>query len=127
MEKARIIVAMDSVLDKLDRDYPDGGPPSKQKILFLAANPTNEARIQTDKEYRIIKGELERGKHREQYEFLLPQLSLTIVELLRAMNEKPSIVHFSGHGTTKGLMIVKDDNTHQLLPNAALKRLFRPV
>lgn len=105
---------------------PDKGPP-KQKILFLAANPEDASRMQTDREYRIIKAELERGSHRDQYEFLLPQLSLTITELLRAMNDKPNIVHFAGHGTREGIVIVKDDNTHQVMPTAALQRLFRQV
>ena len=81
--------------------------------------------MQTDKEYRIIKAELERGTHRDNYQFLLPQLSLTITELLRALNDKPNIVHFSGHGTTQGIAIVKDDNTHQIIPTESLKRLFR--
>ncbi len=94
-------------------------------ILFLAADPTNASHLQTDKEYRIIKAELERGRHRDNYRFLLPQLSLTITELLRAMNDKPNIVHFSGHGTTQGIVIVKDDNTHQIIPTESLKRLFR--
>ncbi|MBP6659221.1 MAG: leucine-rich repeat domain-containing protein [Chitinophagales bacterium] len=94
-------------------------------ILFLAANPSNASRVQTDKEYRIIKAELERGTHRDNYQFLLPQLSLTITELLRALNDKPNIVHFSGHGTTQGIAIVKDDNTHQIIPTESLKRLFR--
>ena len=34
-------------------------------ILFLSANPSDQARIQTDKEHRIIKSEMERGRHRQ--------------------------------------------------------------
>ena len=32
----------------------------KQKILFIAANPSNESRLQTDVEYKIIKAEIKR-------------------------------------------------------------------
>ncbi len=99
----------------------------KEKILFLAANPSDASRLQTDLEYRIIKAELERGQSRDSYEFLLPQLSLTIGELIRAMKVKPEIVHFSGHGTTKGIVTVQDNNLHQILPIPALQRLFKRV
>ena len=97
------------------------------KILFLAANPTDVARLETDKEHRLIKAEMERGSHRDKFEFLPPQFAVTITELLRAMNDKPQIVHFSGHGVEKGIIITTDDNTTQILPVSAIKRLFRPL
>lgn len=99
----------------------------KRKILFIAANPTNASRLQTDKEHRIIKAEMERGSHRDVFEFLQPQLAVTITELLRAMNTRPNIVHFSGHGKTEGIVITKDDNKKQLLTNEILERLFKPL
>lgn len=98
---------------------------SKNKILFLAANPSGETRIETDREHRIIKAEMERGSHRDTFEFLPPQFAVTITELLRAMNDKPNFVHFSGHGLSDGIIITKGDNTNQLVPNSTLKRLFR--
>jgi hypothetical protein len=100
--------------------------PTKQKILFLAANPSNEARLQTDKEHRIIKDQMRGGKHRDRYEFLPPQFALTMQELIRAMNDKPNIVHFSGHGLTEGIAITNANNEMQLLQNQALKLLFKP-
>jgi internalin A len=102
---------------------PPKDPP--QTILFLAANPTDTSRLQTDKEYNTIKAELERGSHRDRYQFLLPQSAVTITELIRAMNDKPNIVHFSGHGTAEGIVIATDDNNSQTLPSETLKRLFR--
>lgn len=97
------------------------------KILFLSANPTDQARIQTDKEHRMIKAEMERGRHRDVFKFLPSQFAVTITELLRAMNDKPNIVHFSGHGETKGILISTDNNETQLVPIRALKRLFTPL
>ncbi|MFK7905224.1 MAG: CHAT domain-containing protein [Chitinophagales bacterium] len=139
METNRITVSMDSTIDNMEKDYPNfsvevdnpNGDPEpkapdtdKQKILFLAANPSDKAGLQTDLEYRLIRAELERGKKRDLYQLLHPQLSLTVGELLRALDEKPDIIHFSGHGTKDGIMIVKDDNTHSIIPTEALEYLF---
>lgn len=97
------------------------------KILFLSANPSDQARIQTDKEHRIIKSEMERGRHRNFFEFLPSQFAVTITELLRALNDKPNIIHFSGHGETRGILVTTEDNKTQLVPARALKRLFTPL
>ncbi|MEY4906062.1 MAG: Effector-associated domain 11, partial [Bacteroidota bacterium] len=43
---------------------------SKQRILFIAANPTTETRVATDKEYRLIQAEMGRGRARDNFEFL---------------------------------------------------------
>lgn len=95
---------------------------AKQKILFLAANPTDQASLQTDKEYRIIS---ERMRRNEYYELLHPQFALTIENLLIAMNQKPQIVHFAGHGEQQGIIITNAQNQHKLMPTRALRRLFR--
>ncbi len=97
----------------------------KQKFLFLAANPTNESRMQTDREYRIIKAELERGRASHSFDFLIPQFSLTMEELLRAMTDKPEIIHFAGHGTSRGIVMVNNENEAKLISTAILQRLFR--
>jgi len=97
------------------------------KIQFVAANPTDQSRMQTDREYQIIKSEIERGRSRDLYEFCQPQFSVTSTELLRAMNDKPEIVHFSGHGGENGIIIVTDNNESQQVPDKALKRLFHSL
>jgi hypothetical protein len=101
--------------------------PTKTKILFLAANPDNETRLQTDREYRLLRAQLERGSQRDAFDFLPPQFAVTITELVRAMNDKPHIVHFSGHGETNGILITTEDNKSQPIPLPALQRLFRPL
>lgn len=97
------------------------------KILFVAANPDDASRLQTDREHRLLKAQLERGRARDRFEFLQPQLAVTITELIRAMNGKPNIVHFSGHGGTEGIYITTEDNQAQLMPLAALQRLFKSL
>lgn len=97
-----------------------------KKILFVAANPGDTARLQTDREHKAIQDEMERGTHRDRYTFLQPQLAVTIGDLLRALNDKPQIVHFAGHGEEGGLHISTEQNRLQLVPEAALVRLFQP-
>lgn len=99
----------------------------RTKILFLAANPNDQTWVETDKEHGIIKAEMERGPHRDFYEFLPPRFAVTISELLRALNGKPNIIHFAGHGKEEGITVTTENNQSQLLPNIALTRLFRPL
>ncbi|NJL13158.1 MAG: CHAT domain-containing protein [Microscillaceae bacterium] len=100
-------------------------PQNRQKILFLAANPTNEARLQTDAEYRIIQQRLQAAQERDSFELLNPALSVQIEDLIKAMNQKPEIVHFSGHGSMDGILISNAQNEAQVMPTAAIKRLFK--
>ncbi len=97
------------------------------KILFVAASPDELDRIQVEKEYRIIKTEMGLGQYRDRYEFLQPQFGVTITDLVRAMGQKPQIVHFSGHGDEKGLILATEDGKSQPMPEAALRRLFKPL
>jgi internalin A len=106
----------------------NGGTVSGAKrILFLAASPMNEARLQLDLEYNKIQKELKLGRHYNRFEFLPPVLAATVQDLLRAMNDQPEIVHFSGHGEQEGILVAGDANQARLLPTSALVRLFKPV
>ncbi|MBK8703470.1 MAG: CHAT domain-containing protein [Saprospiraceae bacterium] len=99
----------------------------KSKILFITANPSDQSRLQTDREHRLLKAELERGRARDNFVFLPPQFATTITELLRAVNDKPNIIHFSGHGATNGIAITTENNETQMMPVAALQRMFRSL
>jgi len=97
----------------------------KSKILFLAANPSDQARVQTDKEYNAIRQRLGSSSQRDTYDLLMPEFALSIENLVKAMNQKPAIVHFSGHGEQEGILITNAANEAQLLPAPALLRLFK--
>lgn len=105
-------------------EKPGGG---KIKILFCAANPGDQRRIQPDVEFRKLKEQLERGKQRDHFEFLPIQLAVTTEELLRAMKDKPNILHFAGHGSDEGILITNANNHSQPLPVEAMKMLFKPL
>lgn len=98
-----------------------------KSILFAAANPTNQASLQTDREHRTIREEMQKGEHRSAFQFLPIQTAVRITELMRAFNSKPNIVHFSGHGEEEGIVISNDQNEALVLGEATLKRLFRPL
>jgi GTPase SAR1 family protein len=120
------IIETAPVIDEPLEHHPSTG---KTKILFIAANPDDTTRINIGKEHRRITEELQRGKERDQYEFLNPMLDVTISGLLGAINAKPNIVHFSGHGSTNGIFITDENNPSQaiLIPTVALKAFFKQL
>jgi len=72
------------------------------KILFLAANPADTTRLELDREFRAIKDALLRGKHRDCFQLLLPELAAGIRDFTSALNQhQPHVVHFCGHGSVE--------------------------
>jgi hypothetical protein len=74
-------------------------PLPKHTILFLAANPLGADRRALDREARAIQSELERSGHRDHFEFVT-RWAAEPLDLLRELRKlKPTIIHFSGHGS----------------------------
>ena len=80
------------------------------KILFLAANPADTTRLRLDKESREIKDALQKTEFRDHFEF--EQEWAVSVNDLQALllHHKPDIVHFSGHGSDEGDIILEAAN-----------------
>lgn len=97
----------------------------KQKILFLAANPTNETRLALDKECREIEAKIQAAEHRESLE-LLTKWAVRPNDLLQYLHQhSPHIVHFSGHGSALEEVILLDAHDEaKPVSKAALKQLF---
>lgn len=142
IERNRITAAVLSLLEELPADGGEdnvndvnivaGGAeaqaePSTQKtILFAAANPTDQARLQTGKEFRVINEEMTKGSKRDNYSFLQPQLAVQINDLTRAFKQKPTVIHFSGHGEEEGIVISKGESNEGIVLNdGTMKLLFR--
>jgi len=71
----------------------------KHVVLFLAANPVGVDRLALDEEARAIQVELERCGHRDRFEFT-SRWAAQPIDLLRELRKlKPTVVHFSGHGS----------------------------
>lgn len=79
------------------------------KILFLSANPANEVRLRTAHEYKEIrKSIIESGAQKRIS--LASEWAVRIDELIQLLvSQKPTIVHFSGHGSEQGEIILEDE------------------
>ncbi|MFZ4664715.1 MAG: CHAT domain-containing protein [Caldilineaceae bacterium] len=94
-------------------------------ILFLKANPDDTTRLNIDDEIREIDKALQQaklGKH-----FDLRVHGAVRIDDLQELFERyrPGIVHFSGHGSTTGEMILQDDQGKAItVPIDALSNLF---
>jgi predicted NACHT family NTPase len=96
-----------------------------KKILFLASNPENEAKLRLDKEVREIDEALRRANKRDQFR-LEQKSAIRTDDLRRALLDiEPQIVHFSGHGAGDDGIVVEDDNGNsKLVTTEALSSLF---
>lgn len=101
--------------------------PLKLRILYLAADPTDGARLQLGKEYHIIDEQLTIAKLRDRFVLVKPEMSLRPQNITKALlSEKPQIVHFSGHGTPEGALCFEDENGHtKRVEPEALAALFK--
>ncbi|MET7036912.1 CHAT domain-containing protein [Elizabethkingia miricola] len=94
------------------------------KILFLGASPIDEVRLRIDQELRDIETGLKVATLRDQFE-LKSQWAITSKTLQQAMlDEQPTIVHFSGHGDTKGIAVEDLLGNSKLIDNSAIGSLF---
>ncbi len=98
---------------------------TKRKILILAANPDDTARLKLPEEVREISEGLRRAGGRDAFE-LEQQGAVQIQDLRRALlDHNPQIVHFSGHGETEGIMVQDNSGKAQLVDAKGLAGLFK--
>lgn len=94
------------------------------KILILTANPKGTDSLSLGVEVRKIEEALQRARNRDRFE-VIPRLAVRTIDLRRALlDHRPQIVHFSGHGAEKGLVLENDAGKIQLVSTEALARLF---
>ncbi len=78
------------------------------KILFLAANPKDTDRLRLDEEVRAIKERLRLADLRDQF-VVEQELAVRVTDLQGfLLRHKPHIVHFSGHGSNAGEIVLED-------------------
>ena len=97
----------------------------KTTILFLAANPVDTVRLRLDAEVRAIDAALQRTPFRHQFD-LQQHWAVRVADLPELLQRhEPAIVHFSGHGSDAGELVL-EDALGQMCPvaSAALTRLF---
>ncbi|MCA9685805.1 MAG: SIR2 family protein [Myxococcales bacterium] len=93
-------------------------------VLFLAANPSDTDPLRIDRELRVIREAIERGRHRGALDLDI-RTAATVHDLRRAMLEKDyAIIHISGHGESEGLILEDERGKSVEVPKQALAKLF---
>ncbi|NJR62413.1 MAG: CHAT domain-containing protein [Cyanobacteria bacterium CRU_2_1] len=98
---------------------------SKIRVLFLAANPVDTIQLRLDEEIRSITQKIRASEHRDSLQ-LISAWATRPDDLLQLLNEhKPHIVHFSGHGSRLGeIVLVDGSGASKAVSTSALKALF---
>lgn len=93
----------------------------KINILFIASNPDIEfidddgntiqqQKLKLEKEAREIHGSIQKSLKRDSISFET-RWATRVTDLLQFINEvNPTILHFSGHGTSDGKLVFQDNN-----------------
>jgi CHAT domain len=107
---------------------PSGELPGRVRVLFLAADPTDAARLRLGQEFREIQERLQLAQMRDRFE-LNERWAVRPADISQALLDKrPQIVYFSGHGSRDGALCFEDElgRTQPVRPNA-LAALFALV
>ena len=94
------------------------------RILFLAANPTDQFRLQLRREFDALRQALDAAPQGRRFH-LIQEFAVAadgLQELL--VRHQPQIVHFSGHGVEEGLLFEAADGRSQRVAPATLRDLF---
>ncbi|MGL5878240.1 MAG: CHAT domain-containing protein, partial [Xenococcaceae cyanobacterium] len=96
-----------------------------KQILILSSNPKGTPVLDLAREIREIREGLLRSLNQEQIN-IEARGALRPKDLRRSLLEiKPQIVHFCGHGSGKGGLVLEDDNgNEQFVASDELSRLF---
>ena len=95
------------------------------KILFLAANPMDTPRVRSDKQSSAIDEALRSSEFRDRFQ-LEKHFAVQVSKLTELiLRYRPTIVHFTGHGSKTGKIALEDDagGIRPVSPQA-LGRLF---
>jgi hypothetical protein len=100
----------------------------KIKALFLASNPKGTTPLELDREIREITEKIRAAEYRDSID-LISAWAVRPDDLLQLLNQhKPQIVHFSGHGSESGEIILVDSRGEKKPVNpAAIKALFQTL
>ncbi|MBC7876984.1 MAG: TIR domain-containing protein [Anaerolineales bacterium] len=101
---------------------------SKKKVLFLASNPSQTQQLKLDEEIRSIGEKIRASEYRDNLD-LVSHFATRPDDLQQMLLvNRPTIVHFSGHGNKDGEIILMDNNRKPKSVNAAaLKSLFKTL
>jgi len=88
---------------------------AKIKILILASNPIDTSRLRIDKEVKLIEESIQRSKYRDSFE-IKAKWAVTTKDLrIALLEEKPNILHFTGHGAGNNPEEFLNQNTRDII------------
>jgi hypothetical protein len=95
--------------------------PERIVVLFLAANPIDQAQLRLDEEVRAIAEMIRKSEHRDAVR-LESRWAVRPLDVFQAINEcQPTVVHFSGHGSdNEELAFQTDSGTTKLVSKEAI-------
>ena len=105
-----------------------GAVAGKIRILLLCANPLDTGRISVEQEMRRITEKVRLSSERERMEFI-PCPDARPDDLIHYLDlHRPHIVHFSGHGSAAGEIVLAGESTSSTRVGAqALGRIFQSM
>lgn len=121
-----VVLTFGSLIGKIgdNQKFIDQQGNNKMKILFLAANPSKTSRLDLEEELRGLELELNGVAFRNQIE-LISRHAVRPDDLLRYVREdRPTVIHFSGHGSSEGIILRSDDGGFKAVTGASLRRFL---
>jgi len=89
--------------------------PDEITVLFFASNPRDQAQLSLDEEVRAIKEMISKSRHRDVVKFE-SCWAVRPGDILQYINQyQPTIVHFSGHGSSNDELVLMDNNSNTKL------------
>lgn len=100
--------------------------PEKITVLFIASNPEDQNKLKLEEEIRAITQKIRASEYRDSVE-LKSAWAVRPLDLLQIFNEhKPTIVHFSGHGSNNDELVLQNDSGETTLVSLrTIIELFR--
>lgn len=95
--------------------------PDEITVLFMASNPKGTSQLSLDEEVRAIQEKIRLSEYRDSIHFE-SRWAVRASDILQAINEtNPTIVHFSGHGTENGdLLLANPDGSPKYVSKEAI-------
>ena len=95
------------------------------RVLYVAANPLDTSRLRLDEEIHQIEDRL-RGAPLSRSIEVSSAWAVRVDDLARTVRARsPGVVHFSGHGSSEGIILEGAGGRSQPVPGDALADLFR--
>ena len=95
--------------------------PEKITVLIFATNPKGTSQLRLDEEARSIQEMIRKSEHRDSISFET-RWAVRPLDILQAINEiNPDVIHFSGHGSNTGELILENtDGSAKLVTKEAI-------